>query len=133
VEEMEGLFVMRFDRESYLHGRCHIFALALHEVFGYKMELFWDTEAWFDDGETIDTALVHAYCIDSKGNLFDARGKVTRKLIEDDYEYNESEFSITTKSHLEKLMNQGVLGKPAKGELEFLKTYILNNKEKYKV
>jgi len=56
--------------EIFLHGYCDIFALALHQAFGYKMEQM-------ADSAEPDT-LVHAYCVshNAAGNkvFIDVRG-----------------------------------------------------------
>ena len=68
---------------TYLHGRCHIFALALHLKLNYIMEFIWDLEAeveYIDNAGCVAiesiTALAHAYCIDGdSGFIYDIRGK----------------------------------------------------------
>ncbi|MDC0764857.1 hypothetical protein POF51_29485 [Brevibacillus sp. AG] len=118
--------------DTYLYGRCHIFALALQEELGYSIELFWDLEAWFDkDGMKIDTALVHAYCIGSDNVMFDARGRITREVVEEDYEFNEPEILATSPQRLCELMDQGVLETLKLGELDSIRAYIRNNLIKY--
>jgi len=56
--------------EIFLHGYCDVFALALHQAFGYEMEQM-------ADSAEPDT-LVHAYCIshNAAGNkvFIDVRG-----------------------------------------------------------
>lgn len=60
---------------SFLHGTCSVFALALHERFGYAIE--WTLEEEYDQADDPGSPwdyLVHAYCIDGDENLIDVRG-----------------------------------------------------------
>ena len=118
--------------DMYIHGRCHIFALALHNVFGYKMIFLWDTESWDEDGN-IGTSLTHAYTESNTGKFFDARGILTRANIEDDFSdfLNDEEEVVTTVQDLQKLIAEKILIAPKRGELEKLQQYIIQHKEVY--
>lgn len=123
------------DIEDYLHGSCHLFALALHEELGYEMEFMWDMERWFSD-ETTGQALVHAYCILPKGKPFkgkyvDASGAVSKHFIESEYDYNILQYETYSKEKLEHDMKTKFLHKPEKHEIKKLREYIRKNIEMY--
>ena len=59
------------DMGCYLHGHCACFAIALHELFGYRLLFFVDSE----DEPTIEN-IIHAYC-EKDGRLIDVRGITT--------------------------------------------------------
>lgn len=54
--------------DLYLHGHCTCFAIALHELFGYDLFFFIDSE----DEKSIDN-IIHAYC-KKNGEYIDVRG-----------------------------------------------------------
>ena len=64
----------RLDASIFLHGVCGIFALALHETFGYEIwAVAFEPEDWGDKEDTWENRLVHVYC--QKGDCYvDVRG-----------------------------------------------------------
>ena len=51
------------DASIFLHGVCGIFALALHETFGYGLWVVaFEPENWGDEDDTWANRLVHIYC-----------------------------------------------------------------------
>lgn len=61
----------KFQVIHYLSGRCHLFALKLHEVLGLKVGLFIDDQCLDLDG---DAALDHAFCYIDDKYVVDVRG-----------------------------------------------------------
>ena len=64
------------DAGVFLHGNCGIFAMALHERFGYSIEHVVAPADDDDDDEEDSvpgTQLVHIYCLDGD-TLYDVRG-----------------------------------------------------------
>src|SRR5438093_975082 len=57
------------DDTLFLHGACHVFALALHERFNYQIVLLQDRTA-----EEPKNAAVHVYCLFSEGQSVDVVG-----------------------------------------------------------
>ena len=69
---------IKTDASIFLHGVCGIFALALHDTFGYAIEhlvALMDPDGEYDTGEenTPASTLVHIYCV-SNDILYDIRG-----------------------------------------------------------
>lgn len=58
-----------FNVSHYLHGKCHLFALALHEATGLKIGLFVDEERF--EGVA---GLEHAFCYIDDEYIVDAQG-----------------------------------------------------------
>lgn len=137
-KKLEGIDIPEtpYNLFDYIHGRCHLFALALHEELGYEIILLWDDDYWFDGDDAPSIVLVHAYCFLPKGKPFkgkyvDARGAVSLRMIEREYEFN-SEFSeVTTLRQLDSMIENGRLGSPDKGEIEALRNFIRNNLNSY--
>lgn len=75
------------DASIFLHGVCGIFALALHEIFGYELFVVAEEpEDWEDANSSWMDRLVHIYC--QKGEKYiDVRG------VTDDKEAFFGEFS----------------------------------------
>lgn len=124
---------MKIEIETYLYGRCHLFALALSRVFPYEMEFFWDEEAWFDEGEVVGTALVHAYCILPNHMCVDARGILSKEDILNDYDWNSPSYLKATKEMVEEWIKEGVLDSPVQDELQHLQLYIQENQHLYQL
>jgi hypothetical protein len=138
LEELELIKLpnTEFYLSDYLHGRCHLFAQALHEELGYEIEFFWDEEAWFNEGEYIGIALVHAYCILPKGKPFrgkyvDVRGVVTKKMIEDEFDWNVPKYEKISIEQLKTLITNNVLFEGEKNEVKELRRYIRENIQFY--
>lgn len=66
----------KYDMNVYLHGFCTIFALALHEAYGYPVTLICDDD--MNPGDDPLTYLTHAYCTwttpDGNAIYIDVRG-----------------------------------------------------------
>ena len=138
-EKLEGIQVPNtsYTLMDYIHGRCHVFAQALHEELGYEMEFLWDDDYWFDNANTPSIVLVHAYCILPKGKAFkgkfvDARGSVSKRMIEEEYEWNSLWYEKTTLDKLKATIRNKRLDKPEKGEIKAIREYIRKNLHVYK-
>lgn len=55
----------------FLHGVCGVFALALHNIFGYQIEVAAEMNM---DGAPWEERIVHIYCRDNQNNFVDVRG-----------------------------------------------------------
>ena len=121
--------------EEYLFNCCFIFALALHNVYRYRMEFFWDESASGpSDGSRI-RHIKHAYCIRKDGTLVDARGTVTREEIQADYggSVNQPNIVEVTKAELLELFAKGTLETPGTAEVGAVQTFIRSNPDVYKL
>lgn len=120
---------------NYIHGRCHIFAQVLSEEFGYKMEYLWDNDFWFEEDDFPSTVLVHAYCIidESKDLYMDARGLVTKELIEYEFECNSKVFEEYSNIQLNNAYEKNILEKPKEGELMSIRKYIKEHISDYTI
>lgn len=113
-------------QEDYLYGDCHIFAQALHQVFGYQMHLAIDKF----DLELETDVLVHAYC--TNGNhAIDARGVIAEADILEAYDYNDIMFRYVNMDELKALMDSGYLHHPEAGQMEEVIRYIEENRGRY--
>lgn len=121
-----------YNIENYLHGRCHLFAQALHEELGYEVEFFLDDDYWFEDSDFPSTVLVHAYCISPKNKCIDARGEVSRCVLEEEYEYNLVRYQRVSLQELKNEIKSKRLCEPDKGEIETLREFIRGNISEYK-
>ena len=116
------------NQEDYLYGDCHIFAQALHEVFGYQMKLAIDEF----DLELEKEVLVHAFCY--VGNqIIDARGVSNATETLEPYDYNEVTFRKIEQADLEGMMEEGFVHRPEVGQYEKLVAYLQKNKERFQV
>ncbi|OEE37287.1 hypothetical protein A1QO_04065 [Vibrio genomosp. F10 str. ZF-129] len=113
---------------TYLHGRCHIFALAAAKLNpNIKLMYDWDCHA---HGEN-KGALAHVYCsIDDE--LFDARGKITKEVVSDYHlgiEMMEAE--LISPSELEGNCTDAIWGSMLDNELDSIQKFIRTNKSFY--
>lgn len=79
-----------FNIDIYEHGRCELFALALHLELGYDIFFYLDNDAEIEteNGEYVfETVLVHAFAKDYRGNMFDATGEINKEDLEDHAEW----------------------------------------------
>lgn len=79
------------NKDEYLYGKCHLFALIYAKINNWKIECVYDTEAYDEDFNIISVnCLVHAYVIDDKGKKYDINGKIKNidEYIRDRYECN---------------------------------------------
>lgn len=137
-EKLEDIDVPKtsYNLMDYIHGRCHLFAQALHEELGYEMEFLWDDEYWFEGDNVPSIVLVHAYCILPKGKPFkgkyvDARGGVSKRMIEREYECNSEWYEKVTLEQLKAAIKNKTLCKPDKGEIKALRKFIRENISSY--
>ncbi len=78
--------------EEFLHGKCHLLAVALHELTGYPIGAYLDT-----DIETERTVLVHAFVVDGEDGI-DVRGRMPiDDIIEEEFDTFEPEFVTLTR------------------------------------
>lgn len=68
------------DEELMLHGHCHLFAIAMHELTGFPIAAYLDT-----DLESEATVLVHAFVI-KDGSSIDVRGAFKEDEILDEFD-----------------------------------------------
>jgi hypothetical protein len=70
-----------FQVHNYLYGSCHLFALELSKLTGFKVG------AIFEDIDEGKSALVHAFCYHPENSdwVIDCRGVVEKSFIWDDY------------------------------------------------
>lgn len=83
------------DGMMYLHGVCDIFALALHDTYGYEL-----CRGMAYDYDVDDNVLVHAFCMTVSSNgedvFVDIRGCTTdEKLFEDEFSDWEMEYDFS--------------------------------------
>lgn len=71
------------DEEEHLHGKCHLFAIALHRLTGLPLAATLDVDMW-----TERTVLVHAYVMDGDQGI-DVRGRFAVDTIDGDFEVND--------------------------------------------
>lgn len=124
------------DVEKYTHGRCHIFALVAADVLGYEIKSLWDEEPFdedLDDDFIAPPALVHMWVENSKGRKFDCSGFFTDRYLEDEFEAaNEPYLSSDTTKSVNKMISDGILSKPQKGEIDSLRKFIVSNQRRFK-
>ena len=126
------IFESEIDIDDYIHGSCELFTLAMHEELGYDMYFLFDSQAYFEDTDSYDTALVHAYCKDSDGNMYDASGVIDEEYLENEFENNDPYTEKISDKEFRKLSNSGFIQKIKRTEVELLRKYIKDNIEKYK-
>lgn len=109
---------------EYLYGRCHIFAMVLHEYLGLPIEIIIDEDPWYDTMGL--PSLEHAYCIINDDYVVDARGIRSRKEIIIEYGENANELAIVPDCMelLKEWVNNGAIISPEKTEIEDIKLYI---------
>lgn len=115
-------------QDDYLYGECHVFALALQEVFGYQMKFALDE---FDE-ELEREVLIHAFCFEGD-HVIDARGISHASDVLEPYDYNDVHFEEVELSALEQMMESGFVHRPDDGQYKELVQYLLDNKETYQV
>src|SRR5690349_9856260 len=65
------------DRNVFRHGACHIFALTLHQMYGY--ELFACRSA--------NGGIVHCYAKRNNGDMIDAGGRIDPKQLQGEFKF----------------------------------------------
>lgn len=116
------------DLEGYLHGDCHIFALALHKVFGYQIKLAIDEY----DIELEEPVLVHAFCYEGE-SVIDARGVSGKADVLEPFDYSDVVFREVESADVEKMMTEGFIHQPDEGQYESVVEYLHVNKEHFQV
>ena len=116
------------DLEGYLHGDCHIFAQALHEVFGYKVKMAIDEY----DIELEEPVLIHAFCYEGN-HVIDARGVSGKAQTLEPFDYSGVVFREVESADIEKMMTEGFLHQPDEGQYEAIVAYLHINKERFQV
>jgi hypothetical protein len=127
------------DTDIYLCGRCHIFALALHEALGYQIVWLFDEEAHTDEGAGPFRALVHAFCLNTSEIRIDSTGEMRENVDEDRTGNPEDDFGWCNEPNYvrfsaEESRNAAcglILPRPHKGEIDKLKAHILSHPEIY--
>ena len=74
-----------FTAQYFLHGVCGIFALALHDRYGYDLWRLDGIDDDVDEDEEPYEFLIHIYCVAPNGQLVDVRGATSDsdKLIDE--------------------------------------------------
>lgn len=64
-----------YGSRKYLHGLCHTFALALHQLFGYQLAYLEDLDRSLINDRSMDIYpyIPHVFCV-KNGYIIDARG-----------------------------------------------------------
>jgi hypothetical protein len=113
------------DEDYYLREACGYFALALHELFDYKLAVVKD-----------DDTVAHVFAVDEHSNAFDVLGKTSIKEIKDRYwDIPDRYVDYITPSELkENLMgdDEHPLMPYSKEEVENAKYIVLSTQNKYK-
>lgn len=125
-----------FNIDIYEHGRCEIFALALHKELNYDVFFLLDDEAYFDDfdEEKDRTVLIHAYTKDEKGNMFDAKGLISEEDLEDHADFVNSPRTIkVSEKEFNEFIKSKFIARYSPKELLECQIHIRNNVNKYKI
>lgn len=80
------------EKEAYLNGCCHIFALALSELTGLKVAAFIEDRTVTENNKVIvKDGLVHAFCLLNNQNniIFDALGIRDVDKLNNEYNFHE--------------------------------------------
>lgn len=114
----------KYSVDSYLYGRCHIFALVASQINNLKIGVIIDNEPFhYTNGLP---SLEHAFCYINDELIVDARGIKTKKEIFQEYgsEANDLIEIKDAKAVIEEWIQQKLLTKPSKKELKDLTLYI---------
>lgn len=125
-------------KEDYLHGSCHIFAIALEELGLGKIAMILE----FYGGEApIDATMLHAFVVNSDNKYFDVRGLISVKDIESEFglpeldsDYFSEDFALILNAKAEMLKKAEKYEwniESRRSEIEEIKKFILNHKEQY--
>ena len=118
------MVISKRDRDYYMEENCHIFALALNEIFGYTMWLLFDEE----DEEEI-TNVAHVF-VEAGKEWLDIEGfKETKNIKDAYYDLDDPTIVAVTKKELFKLVEKDILMPITKNELDKAKKIILANKK----
>lgn len=89
------------EEEEFLHGKCHLLAVALHELTGLPMGAYLDEATVERNGEDLELiVLVHAFVVDGD-EAIDIRGRVPlEEVVDDEFEFFEPWFVNPTAEDL---------------------------------
>lgn len=109
--------------ENYLYGRCHLFALALKEVFSKRAQIMTIIE--IIDGREF---LCHAYTLIDNAFMVDARGVISEYDLQ---QYTDNALEHFTINEAVKVVkqnaNDNMWGEPKTDEMTLLVQFIKNN------
>lgn len=114
---------------EYKHGRCELFAIALHKMFGYPIRFYIDPE----DLEMSMPVLIHACNVLDNNTLIDIDGKTNVENILDEFDYNELDIvNINSEEEAREVLNEiGLPYRLSQDEENFIIEYVKNNISKY--
>ena len=93
----------RFEKEVYMHGACHYFAIQAAEMFNGKVCLWLDRDYTLEEGK--DIVLCHAYAKIADGFYVDAYGPFSDiSQRENEFEFNEQEIVECTVEEAKKIL-----------------------------
>lgn len=116
--------------EDYLHGRCHLMALALAEEAGLQCGVLLDLEAGYTEGGEPISALDHAFCEMGQGledYVVDARGGRYRTEVLAEYNQGfvpEVMIGPEAEGLIRQWIANGLLEDYRPGEREALASYV---------
>ena len=113
-------FKEHIDVDQYQHGSCEVFALAMHMELGYDMYFLLDEQAFFeDDGDGFyGEALVHAYCGNKSGRMFDVTGEIDEDYLFKEFEVNEPKIIQVSDIDFQNMVNDKFIAKTDEKELQ---------------
>lgn len=112
--------------ESYMHGECHLFALALNQAFGYDMVFVFDEM----DIEVQSEVLIHAYCKTEEGCV-DARGFFKEEDALAEHDYSRPYTVDVSVREVHSLIETGFLHTPSFGQMDELTQFLKDNRERF--
>lgn len=140
IKTEDSFSLGRFDVGTYLHGRCHLFALIAHEMTGLPINILClpDYHCTPREGDLSKGILIsHVYLDIGKGHIWDTEGTNTLQAIVKKYEdieenvYDQEDVSFdilkNSKENVERIkamMIKGYIAKFAVGERESIELYI---------
>jgi hypothetical protein len=80
---MDGERELSDEEAGFLHGNCHLFAVALHRLTGLPLRAILDVDMW-----TEQTVLAHAFVVDGE-QAIDIRGRIEMTDVGDEFETND--------------------------------------------
>lgn len=114
-----------FDPEYYMSEACAYFALALHELYGYRIRILVD-EGVEEDGMPV---VAHVYAVDPEGNAVDAKGRRSEAEVRAEfYDLVEPRTHDVTPGELERdwMGDDKPLHGPSPAEVEEARRFILH-------
>lgn len=115
--------INHFTIDSYLFGRCHLFAQALHEAKGFQIGLFVTMgEVAFAKAPCL--LLVHAFCYLNNDEVIDAKGIRTKQDMLMRYDTGEEVFELSGDEALVALKQMDLFDYDSEGERRALMRHI---------